>query len=333
MRALRILTKIRILETVRQPVSAFWFFALPIVIFGVLAFVFQNGHPFEKRRVVLVGGDEESARSMAAQEGLFVTRGADMSRAYAKLDDADASAVVTNEGGAPKVVVGPDDEVFGRGLALVLGRGATTTVRTPVKHGYLRFLFPGLLGQAVVLAGLFGMGYAMAKYRQSLFLKKLGTTPLGRAEFVLSQIIARIVLVGAQVLLLVVLGVFTLGFNVTAASAACMLLATVLGLAAFMGTGFLVSAMVKSESVIVDVINALSIPVALLSEMFFSVESMPAPLRIFSSALPSTALVRLYRHALAEGALDTSTLSQNFAILGAWTVVTFVAASRSFRFA
>jgi ABC-2 type transport system permease protein len=242
---------------------------------------------------------------------------------------------VTNDGSAPNVpnvIVSPNDEVFGRGLAQVLGRGATTTVRTPMKHGYLRFLFPGLLGQAVVLAGLFGMGYAMAKYRQSLFLKKLGTTPLGRAEFVLSQILARIVLVGVQMILLVVLGTITLGFSVTAASAGCIALATVLGLAAFMGVGFLVSAMVKSESVIVDVINALSIPIALLSEMFFSVESMPAPLRIFSSALPSTALVRLYRHSLADAALDASTIGQNFAILAAWTAVTFIAASRSFRF-
>ena len=120
MRALRILTKIRILETVRQPVSAFWFFALPVLIFGVLAFVFQNGHPFEQRRIVVVGADEAAARAMSAHEGLFVTREPTLARAYARLDDADATAIVTSNDGAPNVIVGPNDEVFGRGLAQVL---------------------------------------------------------------------------------------------------------------------------------------------------------------------------------------------------------------------
>jgi hypothetical protein len=33
-----------------------------------------------------------------------------------------------------------------------------------------------------MFAGLFGTGYAMARYRQNGFLKKLATTPLSRTE-------------------------------------------------------------------------------------------------------------------------------------------------------
>ena len=43
-----------------------------------------------------------------------------------------------------------------------------------------------------------------------------------------------------------------------------------MGLVTFMGIGFCVSCLVETEGMVVDIINALSVPVALLSEIFFS---------------------------------------------------------------
>ena len=334
MRALWVLTKIRVLEVLRSTSSTFWFFAMPALIFGVLAFVFQNGHPFEVRRVVVLGAHPAAEAVLAQQEGVWTTHEPTVERAFARLDSADATAVILGDGGGLTVVVSPKDELFALGLASKLTPKAGVTVRTPQPHGYLRFLFPGLLAQAVVLAGLFGMGYAMAKYRQSLFLKKLATTPLPRWKFVLSQMLARVILVSAQIAFLVVLGAATLGLSITAGGVAYVAAATVLGLFAFMGVGFLIAALIKSESIVADVINAVSVPIALLSELFFSTESMPQALRVLSAALPSTALVRLYRHALlshATGDVSATTL-QDFAVLIAWTVATFALSSRVFRF-
>jgi ABC-2 type transport system permease protein len=334
MRALWVLTKIRALEVLRQPSSTFWFFAMPALVFGVLAFVFQNGHPFEVHRVVLLGEHPAAQATLQAQEGVFVTHEPTVERAFARLDSADATCVVLGDGGGLSVVASPKDELFAIGLASRLTPKAGVTVRVPRPHGYLRFLYPGLLAQAVVLAGLFGMGYAMAKYRQSLFLKKLATMPLPRWKFVLSQMLARVFLVSLQMAFLVVLGMFTLGLAPSASGVLYVAAATVMGLFAFMGIGFLIAAVIKSESIVADVINAVSVPIALLSELFFSTESMPRALRVLSSALPSTALVRLYRHALLSHATAdvSATTLQDFAVLGAWSVLTFAISLRVFRF-
>lgn len=50
------------------------------------------------------------------------------------------------------------------------------------KWGYVHYLFPGLLTFSVLLAGLFGMGYGMVRFRATLLLKKLATTPLSRDQ-------------------------------------------------------------------------------------------------------------------------------------------------------
>jgi ABC-type uncharacterized transport system permease subunit len=79
------------------------------------------------------------------------------------------------------------------------------------------------------------------------------------------------------------------------------------------------------------VINTITGPIVLLSEVFFSAEELPAPLPQICAALPSTQLVRLSRAVLLQGETDPRVLLPGIGILAAWLVAMFVTSRLSFR--
>jgi ABC transporter DrrB family efflux protein len=331
---LGVLVRIRLSEVLRRPSTAFWFFVLPTLLVFLVAIVFRNGHPFERRVVLMVGDASAIEKSLAShvEAGrIQIERVPTEDIARARLRTRSVSAyVVPRE--PPEVVVGERDLIFGRGLAMDLAPGAHVTSLDLPETGYVTFLIPGMFAQGVVIAGLWGMGHAMVRYRQSRFLRKLATTPIHRWEFVLAQVIARVVLVTLQ--LLVLLLVARLGFDVplSATSIGWVLVTGAAGLVTFMGIGFVLSCLIKTEDLVIDIINLVSVPIALLSEIFFSNDTLPRALALFSAALPSTQMVRVMRAVLLHGEAATSTtVATGLAILAVWAVVSFTIAVRAFR--
>jgi ABC-type multidrug transport system permease subunit len=294
---------------------------LPLVLLGVVAIVFANGHPFERKEVLLVGDENVS---LDATE-IRVSRVADEETARRRVGVRMASAYVARG----RVVAGPRDALFARGLGATIGY-SNETMAVP-KWGYVHYLFPGLLTFSVLLAGLFGMGYAMVRYRATLLLKKLATTPLKRTTFVGAQLAARTALVLVQLIAMVAVGRAAFDLPLDAASAAWLVVVTVLGLLVFMGAGFALACAIKSESLIVDVINALSVPLVFFSEIFFPLTELPSWLGTVCSYLPSTAMVRLTREIVLFGVTDPARIGPGLLQLAVWAVVMYAVALRLFR--
>jgi ABC-2 type transport system permease protein len=342
-RPLTVLVRIRLAEVIRRPSGAFWFFALPMILLFLVAALFQNGHPFERRHIAVVGDANAIRGALHAQieaGGIAIEHVDNEDQARARLESRAVSAiviVVTDSPDSPdsgthmRVLVGDREELFGRGLVDVLGNGATLEPTHIAQNGYVRFLVPGMLAQGVVIAGLFGMGHAMVRYRQSRFLRKLATTPLSRAEFVLSQLVARMVLVSLQLLLMIFVARFAFDLRLSVSAVAWVLVVGAAGLTSFMGIGFVLSCVVKTEELVVDIINSVSVPIALLSEIFFSSDELPRVVRWLSLSLPSTAMVRAMRAVLLHGDDAMSAVLPSLAILAAWALVTFMVAVRAFK--
>jgi ABC-type polysaccharide/polyol phosphate export permease len=323
-RALYLLARLRLKEIIYSPATAALYLGLPVALGAMVAVVFAGGHPFERRTVDAVGCD---AAPLARFDGLRLRSDASLEAALARLDTRQVSAVL-----APgRVIVGPREELFGRGLAAALPAPATVELRPLSRWGYVHYLFPGLLAIAVFAGGLFGMGYSMAHYRSNQFLKKMATTPVGRVTFVAAQVGSRAVLVGGQLALLLVAGVALFGLPLDALGAALALALALLGLLAFLGIGFALACAITNEQALLDAINLVIMPAIFLSEIFFSVEELPAPLARVAAALPSTALVRLLRGAMLYGERDARALAPNLALLAGWTALTFLLAVRAFR--
>jgi ABC-2 type transport system permease protein len=320
----------RVHDVVRSRVATLLFLGLPVAILLVLAGVFAQGHPFQEKTVLLVGGAEPKGKLSRFPE-LSLEEATSPKAALLRLQAGSASAVVTREkDGATGVLVSDKEQIFGRGLRDALGENTVLTALSVPASAYLRFLFPGLLASAVMFAGLFSMGYAMARYRQNHFLKKLSTTPLGRGTFVSAQIAGRSLLVAIQVLILAAAASALLGFDFRARELFALLSLSMAGLVVFSGLGFAIATAIKAEAVVNDVISALGLPLALLSGIFFPVSALPEPLAALCAKLPSTLLVDALRATLLYDAGLTATLPA-LGLLGAWSLGAFVLSLTLFR--
>ena len=77
---------------VRRPGSAFWFFALPLILLFLVALVFAHGHPFERRHVAVVGIApavlDADVRAGALAVDAIATEDAALARLESVLNDA-----------------------------------------------------------------------------------------------------------------------------------------------------------------------------------------------------------------------------------------------------
>lgn len=332
MSAFLVLVRLRVLDVARSKASLGLLMGLPLVLLAVVALVFVDGHPFERRRLVVVGDPGALAASLAALPEVRVERVATRAAALGRLDSRMASAaLLVDEGGAPRLLSSPREAVFARGVAASLSAPVSPEVRPVPRLGYVQYLLPGLLSFSVLIAGLFGVGYAMVRFRESLFLKKLATTPLPRASFVGAQIVARSLLVLAQTALLLVVATVALSLSLSPIAMVWVFALTLLGIVTFLGVGFALATVVRRESMLVDVISAVTTPLVLSSEIFFPVDVLPGPLPALAGALPSTQMVRLVRAVMIEGVVEPGALLPGMLIMGAWALATYALAVVSFR--
>lgn len=318
-----LLVRMRVRDVTRTRSSFVLLFGLPLVLLAIVSLVFLQGHPFERRHVVVVGDGPAELPGVAVEH---VPAGAERA-ALARLDSRMASAVVLGE----RVVVGERDVVFGRGVAASLPRTKVVEARALPRLGYVRYLLPGLLTFSVLVAGLFGVGYSMLRYREALFLKKLATTPLSRTTFVAAQIVARASLVVLQIAVVLAAATPLLGLSISLGAGLWLLALTLLGVLTFTGVGFALASVIRQEAQLSDVINASMTPLVLLSEIFFPVDALPGFLPQLAAALPTTQLVRMFRAVLLEGAVAGPAASVGVAVLMAWMAVSFTLAVLSFR--
>ena len=325
------LTRLRMLEVVRVPSSCFLFFGLPVMLFAVVGVVFANGHPFERRRLAVVGEAGPLVDPLARFPELRVEQDASLSEARGKLRAHLVNAVLTADAGKWHLIVGERDEIFGRGLLTQLPASVTLEVTTAPRWGFVHYVFPGVIAFSVVMSGLFGLGYYMLRYRQNLFLRKLSTTPLSKSAFLAAQILGRSLLGLGQTLLMLACARIFFGLPLTAVGAAWTLVLTLLGLLVFLGVGLVLACFIQTEGIIYDAISAVAWPIVMMSEMFFPSDDLPGPLPQIASALPSTQLVRLLRSVLLYDQTSLASLAPGLAILLAWGVVTFAVGCLLFR--
>lgn len=340
MTAFLVLLRVRLLDVLRNKSSVGFVLVFPVVLLITLGLVFMNGHPFERRYVALVDAGprsellERAAASLASTEEVRVGREPTEAIALGKLRSRMATAVIvapSKEGDALTLRVGERDRIFGSGLVAMLPKPARLEVVAGPRFGYIHYLFPGILAFSVLTAGLFGMGYPMALFRQNLFLKKLATTPLPKVTFVAANVVARGALVLVEVLLLLVVARFAFDLKLSWLGAALSLGIAMLGAFVFLGVGFALATAIRNAELLVDVISALNLPLVFFSEIFFPLESLPTQLALVGSVLPSTQMVRLLRSVMLYGVSDVASLAPGLVLMMAWGVVTFAISLRVFK--
>lgn len=194
------------------------------------------------------------------------------------------------------------------------------------------FILPGQLGFSILSAGVFGTAFVFFSLRQTLVLKRFFATPVRRIHIILGEMISRLgfQLIGASLILL--LGRFVFGFTLINGITTILTMLTVcaLGLVVFMGLGFVVSGIARTESTIPPIANIITLPQFLLSGTFFSAEVFPTWLQFISKLLPLTYLNDALRKIAFEGA-TLFDLGPQLGAIAIWGLLAYVMAVRFFR--
>ncbi|MGY0040281.1 ABC transporter permease [Pedobacter sp. NJ-S-72] len=181
--------------------------------------------------------------------------------------------------------------------------------------------------------GVFGTAFVFFSLRQTLVIKRFFATPVKRSSIILGEGMARIgfALIGA--LFIILIGHFFFHFTLIhgVTTVINMLLLSTIGVIVFMGFGFVVSGIAKSESTIPPISNIITLPQFLLSGTFFSIENFPNWLQPISRALPLTYLNDAMRQVAFEGAGLWDVKQQIFLIMVIWGIGIYAVAVKVFK--
>jgi ABC-type multidrug transport system permease subunit len=166
---------------------------------------------------------------------------------------------------------------------------------------YADWALPGVLAMNVMFSSLWGVGWVVVRYRKNGVLRRLQATPLRPVEFLIAQVLSRLIVVlGASALVYggarLVLdppmyGSYLALIALYAAGALCMI-----------SLGLLVAARLRTEELADGLLNLLSWPMLLLSGIWFSMEGTSAAAQAVSRLIPLTYLVEGARLVMIEGA-------------------------------
>lgn len=194
------------------------------------------------------------------------------------------------------------------------------------------FILPGQLGFSLLSSGVFGVAFIFFNLRQTLVLKRFFATPIKRSYIVLGEGLSRVMFQLITSIVIILVGHFIFNFTLVHGLVTFLelLVLSFTGLMVFMGFGFIVSGLSKSESSIPPFANLITLPQFLLAGTFFSIEAFPKWLQPICNVLPLTHLNDAMRNVAFEGA-HLADCGKQIGILLLWGFVAYSAAIKVFR--
>jgi ABC-type multidrug transport system permease subunit len=194
---------------------------------------------------------------------------------------------------------------------------------------YVDWLAPGVFGMNIMFASLFGVGYSIVRYRKNGVLKRLSATPLTPMEFLTAQVASRLWLI-LLVTVLVYFGTnLIVGFRMYG-SYLDLFIVLIAGTLSLISLGLIIAARMSSEEAANGLLNLISIPMMILSGVWFSLEGSSPIVQKLSLLLPLTHFNNAARAIMLDGA-NLIDVSGNVLSLMAITLICMLVSAYSFR--
>jgi ABC-2 type transport system permease protein len=188
------------------------------------------------------------------------------------------------------------------------------------------FLFPGILGLAIIATSFVNLGISTAYERSYGVLKRLGGSPLTRGGLLAAKVVAVAVVEAVGVVILVLVAV-ALGWRPGPDVAPAVLVTGVLlGTFTFASLGLLLAGALRPEATLA-LANALFVAFLLVGGVILPLDRLPEPLAALAALLPAAALTDVLRIGAGAGGDAAFPL----AVLAAWGIGAALLAARTFR--
>ncbi len=340
------LTLARFREFYREPAALFWVYGFPLILAFVLGLAFPGKPvPASTVDVQLDSANptvsEKLRESLAADPGLKVSMH-DEAECRRRLRASKTDLIVIPRPGTPTGVEilfneTRSESVLARNAVdRALLRAANPAAPVPPTGAvsepggrYIDFLIPGLLGINLLGGGLFGVGFVAADLRVRKLLKRFQATPMRRSDFLLSLMLSRLVFTFIDIALLLTITYWAFDIRVRGNPVAFIVLIAAGG-ACFAGLGLLIGCRARTIETVAGLMNAVMLPMYIVSGVFFPASQFPDGLQPFIRALPLTALNDGLREIMNEGA-GFEALGYPLLVLAVWGVLSFALALRFFR--
>lgn len=303
-------------EFFRQPGALFWAVFFPILMAGGLGLAFtQKGELTQK--VAFVGQQETTETSWSKRVGNDKT-------GYTNYQflrvDFDEGLVLLKRGTVDIIVsqgangyeyhfdpLNPEAQLAYLNLTAVLNGGSSqlsgddVVPLTEIGNRYIDFLVPGLMAMGVMMSCMWGISYGLIEKRSKMLLRRMVATPMKKTHFMAGVLIARTVMSAMEATLLV--GFSWLFFDIRIEGQFLALVVLFLaGTLAFAGIAILTASRTDNTYVGNGILNAVVMPMMILSGIFFSYQGFPdwaiSVIRLF----PLTIFADTARAIFIEGA-------------------------------
>jgi ABC-type multidrug transport system permease subunit len=181
----------------------------------------------------------------------------------------------------------------------------------------------------MMFSALFGVGYVLVYYRKNGVLKRLKATPLSAFEYLSAQVVSRVLVILFSSGAVYAVSVLLFGFTCEGSFLDLILLFS-LGSVSIISMGLVVASRSASEEFASGMLNLISWPMMLLSEVWFSLEGSPRWVRATAQAFPLIHVTEGMRRIMNEGA-SLGDLGPQISILAATTVVCMGVSSFLFK--
>jgi len=335
MRALFLLTKAHLLEFFREPGVVFWAFGFPILLSWALGMAFLSPHA-TRTTLIVSKTDSVAVRIVlpdSASISLVVLEGDAALRALRR-GEAVGTVSLARDGIRLQLDTTSQEGILARLLverSAARGMFESVKVSEPLARAgsYADFLLPGMLGLGLMNGCIWGIGFALMDLRLRKLLRLFASTPLSRIDILLSVALARGVTLPLETVCLWGFGAVVFGVAVHGSWLLFVATAFVSAMA-FAGLGILGASRVGHMQAAYGIVNALTIPMTIVSGVFFSWTRFPHWIQPVVGMLPLTLACDALRAISSEGA-GLSQVAPKLAILGVWGLVTGIVGLKLFR--
>jgi ABC-2 type transport system permease protein len=214
-------------------------------------------------------------------------------------------------------------------VVLLVVLGLASSSKPDPQLGGLPFIVvytPTVMILSLATLSLSALPITLTNYRQSGYLRRLATTPVGAPRLLAAQLVMVFTVIATMIVLIAV--VAKLGFSVPLPrELGGFVLAIVLGAAAMLGLGTIVSALAPTQRVAGITGSMLFFPSMFFAGLWVPLAEMGSTLRTISEYSPLGAAVASVQQSL-QGQFPSAS---HLAVLAGWALVLSVAGGRFFR--
>ena len=197
---------------------------------------------------------------------------------------------------------------------------------------FIDFFLPGMIGFALLTTSITSTGFGLIFLKKTLVLKRIFATPTKGMTILFGQGAARLVMVLAQTLVIIGVGIVVYKFTLIHGllTLAQILLLSVIGLLSFLGFGLFIAGISNDENTVAPVSNLIVLPQFLVAGTFFPIDALPSWIQPIVNVLPLAFFNAAIRKITVEG-LSFEHLIPQLVGLAVWAIIAYFLASKTFR--